>query len=162
MTVPEGEPALLLVLAGGVCLHHWQPALEALPPLARFPLAALALGLPSLLALALGRLVSPEQWRQTLYGLLPLVWGVLLARHLPLAMAEAGQLLPVTLGPAWPGWSADPHVLAFCQSTAVFTGVGASLLLLRRMLLGEGRLLWWGSGLALLLGAGGRWLVVLG
>ncbi len=162
MTVPEGEPALLLVLAGGVCLHHWQPALEALPPLARFPLAALALGLPSLLALALGRLVSPEQWRQTLYGLLPLVWGVLLARHLPLAMAEAGQLLPVTLGPAWPGWSADPHVLAFCQSTAVFTGVGASLLLLRRMLLGEGRLLWWGSGLALLLGAGGRWLVALG
>ncbi|NDD22345.1 MAG: hypothetical protein EB094_10280, partial [Synechococcaceae bacterium WBA_3_309] len=62
-------------------------------------------------------------------------------------------------GDSWPGWSADSHVLAFCQSAVLIVGVAGSLLLLRRLLLGEGRLLWLTTALTVVLGLGGRWLV---
>ena len=85
-------------------------------------------------------------------------------------MAEAGQLLPVSLAPLapaapWlgdlPAWRADAHVIAFCQSAAVLTGLTASVVVLRR-LLANNRLAWAGaSALALLLACGGRWLVAL-
>jgi hypothetical protein len=104
--------------------------------------------------------------RRTLYGLLPLIWGLLLARHLPVGMAEAGDLLPVSLAPldpAWaaslPAWRADPHVIAFCQSAAVVTGLVGALVVLRR-LLQTSQLAWGGASvLAVLLAAAGRWLV---
>jgi len=93
----------------------------------------------------------------------------LLARHLPLGMAEAGQLLPVSasglLGaePDWlaalPTWRADVHVIGFCQSTAVLTGLLWAVALLRRQL-SNSRAAWLGaSALAVTLAAGGRWLV---
>lgn len=90
---------------------------------------------------------------------------MLLARHLPLGMAEAGRLLPVSLAPLglpWsarlPVWSADPHVIAFCHSLVVGFGGAAALVLLRRLLNGRR---WQLAGLAaaLLLAAGGRWLI---
>ncbi len=180
MAPPAGEAGLILVLAGGVCLTHWHRLLGALPlapeSLQRGPLlprlafAVLALALPSALVVGLrlaAVLRSPppqaaQRWRLALYGLLPLLWGLLLARHLPLGMAEAGLLLPVSGHRPLPGWSADPHVIAFCQSAVLLVGVGASLLLLRR-LLAPGRQ---GTApeqqAALLLGAGGRWLVAVG
>ncbi|MGB7565380.1 MAG: 4Fe-4S binding protein [Prochlorococcaceae cyanobacterium] len=176
MAPPVGEPGLILVLAGGVCLHQWQrllgwlplaPAsLQAGPWLPRMAFASLALALPALLHLLLAPLEPLERRKRALYGLLPLLWGLMLARFLPLGLAEGGQLLPVSLQPllgAWarqlPSWSADPHVIGFCQSLALLAGVAGSLVLLRRLLLPGARAFWWGSALALMLGSSGRWLV---
>ncbi len=184
MDPPAGEAGLILVLAGGVCLRFWEkllgwlplaPAsLQSGPPLPRLAFALAALALPSLLFLV-ARLVvpriapkplsqppSPSRARLALYGLLPLLWALLLARHLPTGMAEAGLVLPVSLGGGWPGWSADPHVVAFCQSAVLLVGVAGSLVLLRRLVLPSRRLLWLSSAAAVLLGAGGRWLVAAG
>jgi len=154
LAVPTGEPALILVLAGGVVLHHWQQSAAN-----NWPLALGYLALPGLIGLVFRCFVSGQQWRHGLYGMLPLLWALLLARHLPLGMGEAGMLLPVSFGDSWPGWSADSHVLAFCQSAVLIVGVAGSLLLLRRLLLGEGRLLWLTTALTVVLGLGGRWLV---
>ena len=68
--------------------------------------ASLELALPALVALGLRRWLGVELWRQGLYGLLPLLLALLLARHLPVGMGEAGQFLPVSLGASWPssGW----------------------------------------------------------
>ncbi|MFO7628863.1 MAG: 4Fe-4S binding protein, partial [Prochlorococcaceae cyanobacterium] len=170
---PAGEAGLILVLAGGVLLHHWQrllgwlplaPAsLQAGPLLPRLAFAALALALPSLAWLGLRWLAglqrgSTPAWR-LLYALLPLLWALLLARHLPLGLEEGGQLLPVSLGrPALPAWSADPHVLAFCQSAVVLLGLaGAAVLILRLQPRGLPR--WGATALVLGMAAGGRWLV---
>lgn len=83
-------------------------------------------------------------------------------------MAEAGSLLPVSFAPLAPGWAAalpawraDPHVIAFCQSVAVLTGLVGAMVLLRR-LLQSSRLAWGGAALlAVLLAAAGRWLVAV-
>jgi polyferredoxin len=176
MAPPLGEPGLILVLAGDVCLHHWQKLLGWLPlaPLSlvegpllpRLSVALLALAIPSALFLLAGPFFSVPRLRRTLYGLLPLVWALLLARHLPLGMAEAGQVLQISLAPLGQGWSAlapvwraDPHVIAFCQSAVVLLGLAAAVVLLRRLLQNQ-RLAWLGaSALALLLALGGRWLV---
>jgi hypothetical protein len=60
-----------------------------------------------------------------------------------------------------PGWSADAHVIAFCQTSAVLAGCCGSVVVLRRLL--ENSRPGWlaASGLALLLACGGRWLVAL-
>jgi polyferredoxin len=171
MTLPPGEPALLLVLAGDVCLHHWQRLLgwSALAPaslvegpwLPRLAAATLALAVPSALFLLARIWFSQARLIRTLYGLLPLVWALLLARHLPIGMAEAGTLLPVSGLVAAPAWSADPHVIAFCQSVAVVLGLSWAVVLLRRQL-ARSRRAWLGaSALAVLLAAAGRWLVAL-
>jgi hypothetical protein len=101
-----------------------------------------------------------------LYALLPLLWGLMLAQHLPLGMAEAGRLLPVSFSALATGWSleswqwsADGHVIAFCQSLVVAIGGLGSIVLLRRLLMLDFRSWLWVSGLAVLLGLGGRWLV---
>jgi hypothetical protein len=80
-------------------------------------------------------------------------------------MGEAGLVLPVSLAPlgvaveGLPAWSADPHVVAFCQTLALLVGVGGSVVLLRR-LLQPARITWVGLSLAtLLLGGAVRWLV---
>ena len=176
MAPPLGEPALILVLAGGVCLHHWQRLLGGLPLapaslhegpwLPRLAFAVLALALPALVVLLLEPLVPEERRRPTLYGLLPLLWGLMLARFLPLGMGEAGLLLPVSLSPlpgslaaSMPAWSADAHVIGFCQSVVMVTGVVGSLVLLRRLSPAVGRAFWWASGATVLLGGLGRWLV---
>jgi polyferredoxin len=167
MDPPAGEGALILVLAGGIGLHQWQrllgwlplaPAsLQAGPLLPRLAFGLLALALPAGGWLLLRRL--PGLPHALLYALLPLLWALLLARHLPLGMGEAGLLLPASFGaPALPHWQADPHVIAFCQSAAALVGVAGSALLLPRFLpAGAGR--WGGLLLAMGLAAAGRWLV---
>jgi hypothetical protein len=159
MQAPDGERGLILVLAGGLCLHNWQRLLGWLPLapsslhegplLARLSFAALALALPAAAGLWLKR-----RW---LYAGLPLLWALLLARHLPIGMAEAGTVLP----DGWPQWSADPHVIGFCQTTVVLIGwVGA--VILSRRLLDLNRLAWvTGSMVLLLVSLSGRWLVAL-
>lgn len=184
MDPPAGEAALILVLAGGVCLNHWQRLLGWLPwapaslhsgdLLIRLAVAALALALPALLLQPLRLLLSRERLRLVPYVLSPLLWSLLLARHLPHGLLEAGRLLPVSaagLGSSFAGvqtwafglpqWSADPHVLAFCQSVSVLVGALACLPLVVRLLQpGRLGLALAGSGV-LLLAASGRWLVAL-
>ena len=159
LNVPRGEPLLILILFGGLVLHWGRPALEGLPMMQQLLMASIELALPALVALGLRRWLGVELWRQGLYGLLPLLLGLLLARHLPVGMGEAGQLLPVSLGAGWPGWSADPHVVAFCQSAAVLAGALCSWWLLRRLLSNEPRKLWLATGLSASVGCLGRWLV---
>jgi polyferredoxin len=190
MDPPEGEVGLILVLAGGVCLHHWQRLLGALPLapaslavgplLPRLAWGTAALALPSALfllawAMAAGRRGptgrpsrGPSRLRLGLYAGLPLLWAALLADHLPMGMEEAGRLARVSLA-AWrpglatrvPVWSADPHVIAFCQSAALLLGLAGTLVLLRRLLQPPR---WRGlalGGMALGVAAAGRWLVAL-
>ena len=182
MEVPAGEPGLLLVLAGDLCLHHWQRLLGWLPLtpvslvdgplLPRLAFATLALALPAALFGLTRMMFSDARLNRTLYGLLPLIWALLLARHLPLGMGEAGMVLPVSLAPVtqridphWmamvPSWQADPHVIGFCQSAAVVVGVVWAVVLLRRQL-ANNLTAWLGASLlAISLAAAGRWLVAV-
>ncbi|QEY31309.1 4Fe-4S binding protein [Synechococcus sp. RSCCF101] len=164
MEAPPGDSMLLLVLAGSVPLAHASGAG-----------VLLSLGLPLLLGAWIGGVGLPARWaapgsvRLALFALLPLVWGLMLADHLPMGMAEAGRLLPVSLSP-WlpegalarlPAWQAEPAVIAFCQSGVVLAAALASLLMLRRMLPGRRPLQLAGAGLVLLAALWGRWLVAL-
>jgi len=159
MQAPDGERGLILVLAGGICLHHWQRLLGWLPLapssmhegplLARLSFAALALALPAAAGFWLNR-----RW---LYAGLPLLWALLLARHLPIGMAEAGTVLPA----GWPQWSADPHVIGFCQTMVVGIGWVGAVILSRRLLDLNRRAWVMGSMVLLLVSLSGRWLVAL-
>ncbi|QPN59685.1 4Fe-4S binding protein [Synechococcus sp. CBW1002] len=178
MAPPAGETGLILVLAGGVTLTYWSKllgwlplaplSLQSGPLLPRLAFASLALALPAAAFLATRWLAVPLRRQRVLYGLLPLLWALLLARYLPLGMVEAGQLLPVSLTPlapdlaaTLPGWSADPHVITFCQSLVGVVGVVGSWVLQRRLRQAD-RWRWLlGPLLVLGLGAGGRWLVAL-
>ena len=154
MHTPSSERGLILVLAGGICLHHWHRLLGWLPLapsslhegplLARLSFAVLALALPAAIGLWLN-----HRW---LYAGLPLLWALLLARHLPIGMAEAGTVLPH----GWPQWSADPHVIGFCQTLVVGIGwIGAAIL--SRRLLDLDRRAWvMGSMVLLLVSFSGR------
>jgi len=190
MVPPEGEMGLILVLAGSLCLHHWQRLLGDLPlaPLSldsgpwlpRLAWSTAALAVPAAaMALVWGliRLKRGDRsvgsrplsrLKLTLYAGLPLLWGLLLADHLPLGMREAGRVLPVSLAP-WrpdlagvlPYWSADGHVIAFCQTLVVLLGAGGTVVLVRRLL--QPLLLpWLGmASLTMALAAAGRWLVAV-
>ena len=159
MQAPDGERGLILVLAGGLCLHHWQRLLGWLPLapsslhegplLARLSFAALALALPAAAGLWLKR-----RW---LYAGLPLLWALLLARHLPIGMTEAGTVLPV----GWPQWFADPHVIGFCQTVVVVIGWVGAVILSRRLLDLNRRAWIRGSMVLFLVSLSGRWLVAL-
>ena len=159
MQAPDGERGLILVLAGGICLHHWERLLGWLPLapasmhegplLARLSFATLALALPAAAGVWLHR-----RW---LYAGLPMLWALLLARHLPIGMAEAGTVLPV----GWPQWSADPHVIGFCQTILVVIGWVGAVVLSRRLLDLDRRAWFTGSMVLLLVSLSGRWLVAL-
>ena len=156
---PNGERGLILVLAGGICLHHWQRLLGWLPLapsslhegplLARLSVAVLALALQAAIGLWLNR-----RW---LYAGLPLLWALLLARHLPIGMAEAGTVFPH----GWLQWSADPHVIGFCQTLVVGIGWFGAAILSRRLLDLDRRAWVMGSMVLLLVSFSGRWLVAL-
>jgi hypothetical protein len=121
--------------------------------------ATLALALPSALFLCARIWFSPARLIRTLYGLPPLIWALLLARHLALGMAEAGTLLPASGLLAAPAWIADPHLMAFCQSAPVVLGLSWALVLLRRQLARLRQASLVALALPLLLAAAGRWLM---
>jgi polyferredoxin len=218
MDPPAGEAGLILVLAGGLCLHHWErllgwlpgkvaalasghgPAATTLagglgfqaqeafslsegPLLPRLAIGCLALALPAglwLVARNVAARLLPGRGRPwlLLYALLPLLWGLMLAHHLTLGMAEGGLVLPVSAAPllaesrlgegaeslaavlaGLPAWAADPHVIGFCQTLVVGLGLIGSVVLLRRLLL-PGRIGWLLQvGSTLILAAAGRWLM---
>ncbi len=221
MDPPAGEAGLILVLAGGLCLHHWERLLGWLPGkvaalasghgwpattlagglgfhaqeafslsegplLPRLAIGCLALALPAglwLVARNAGARLLPGRGRPwlLLYALLPLLWGLMLAHHLALGMAEAGMVLPVSAAPllaesrfgegagslaavlaGLPAWAADPHVISFCQTLAVGLGLIGSVVLLRRLLLPD-RISWLlQAGSTLIVAAAGRWLIGAG
>lgn len=122
MAPPAGEAGLILVLAGGVCLHHWQRLLGGValapanlhdgPLLPRLAFAALALALPAGAFLLVRHLrgwgrrpeVAASRLRLSLYALLPLLWALMLADHLPLGMAEGGWCCRSAQAPGGPSW----------------------------------------------------------
>ena len=130
-------------------LPHAPSTLHEGPLQARLSFAALALALPAAIGMWLNR--------RGLYAGLPLLWAMLLARHLPIGMGEAGTVSPQ----GWPHWSADPHMIGFCQNSVVGIGwIGAAILC--RRLLDLNRWAWMmGSMKLLLISASGRWLVAL-
>ena len=111
----------------------------------------------AVLALALTAAIGLWLNRRWLYAGLPLLWALLLARHLPIGMAEAGTVLPH----GWPQWSADPHVIGFCQTLVVGIGWIGAAILSRRLLDLDSRAWVMGSMVLLLVSFSGRWLVAL-
>jgi transcriptional regulator with AAA-type ATPase domain/NAD-dependent dihydropyrimidine dehydrogenase PreA subunit len=190
MDPPQGEMGLILVLAGSLCLHHWDRLLGRLPLapsslengpwLPRLAWGTAALALPAAayaLVWGLTRLRGAavvsgsralSRLELALYAGLPLLWGLMLADHLPLGMTEGGRVLPVSLA-SWqpdlakllPSWSADGHVIAFCQTLAVLVGAGGTVVLVRR-LLQPTALAWLAmASFTLAFAAAGRWLVAV-
>ena len=157
MHTTAGEKGLILVLAGGIALHHWQrllgwlplapESLQAGPLLPRLIFGALALCLPAAACLWL-----KHRW---LYAALPLLWSVLLARHLPIGMTEAGTVLPI----GWPQWSADAHVIGFSQSLTIALGWLGGVVLVRRLINPQQQSWLIGGGALLIVALASRWVV---
>jgi len=157
MHPPDGEKWLILVLFGGITLHYWYRLFGWLPlapdSLQTGPLLSrLALGM---FALVLPVVIGSRLERRWLYSTLPLLWGLLLARHLPLGLMEGGTILPLN----FPQWIADVHVIAFCQTLSIFFGLIASVILLRRLIFNSWLSCIPGIGVLLMLALGGAWLV---
>jgi len=176
MVIPRGEPGLLLVLTGSICLQHWQalwgwsalaPAsMHSGPWLPRLAMACLCLALPAAIYQLAHLVFGTQRLQRTLYGLLPLLWSLLLASHLPIGMQEAGSLLPVSFSPltsGWikdfPSWQADPHVIGFCQSAVIAAGGMASVITLRRLLCHHRSAWLTACVLMITIAISGRWLV---
>ena len=176
MEVPSGEPALILVLAGDICLQNWHQlwgwwtqaplTLAEGPLLPRLGIAVMTLAFPASIFAIARFLLKKERLQRTLYGLLPLLWAVMLAQYLPLGMSEGGAFLPVSFSPldlswqeALPVWRADSHVIGFCQSGAVGLGLLWSVVLLRRQLATHRSAWIVASAWVSVLAVGGRWLV---
>ena len=176
MVIPNGEPGLVLVLTGSICLQQWQKlwdwtgltpsSITSGPLLPRLAIACLSLALPAAVYLIARMIINQQRLEHTLYGFLPMLWALLLASHLPIGMREAGMFLPVSmeglqaLPPlGLPNWQADPHVIRFCQSAVVTVGALGSVVVLRRMLCNQ-RKAWLAACMVLTAVAGcGRWLV---
>jgi len=157
MHPPDGEKWLILVLVGGITLHYWYrflgwlplapESLQYGPLLPRIAFGILALSLPTIACFWIER-----RW---LYTALPLLWGVLLARHLPLGMMEGGTVLPLS----FPQWVADIHVIGFCQTLAIALGWIGSVILLRRLIFNRWSSCIPGVGALLVVSLAGAWLV---
>ena len=155
----KGEKLLILVLTGGITLHYWERLFGWLPMapdslhtgsiLIRIIFGMLAIALPILAGLSV-----KSKW---FYSYIPILWGLWLARYLPLGMVEGGTILPF----GFPQWSADENVIGFCQNLIFVFSWLCSLILLRRFIINN----WWslakGSLVLSLLALTGHWLVVL-
>ncbi len=138
------EVALLLLLFGGVFMHHAQRILGGLGfhdilldadhLLTSTPIALALLSIPSVLTYlthAIARLLDPEQptYLTVIYAYLPFTLAANLAHYIPAAVTEAGQILPVlarTLGFSGVGlpiltWSTD--VVAFLQGVTLLSAL---------------------------------------
>ncbi len=138
------EVALLLLLFGGVFMHHAQRILawlgfhdvpiDADHLLASTPIALALLSIPAVVTYvthAIARLLDPEQptYLAVIYAYLPFTLAANLAHYIPAAVTEAGQILPVlarTLGFSGTGlptltWSAD--VAAFLQGVTLLSAL---------------------------------------
>ncbi len=136
------EVALLLLLLGGVFMHHahrilewmglgWIP-IDADHLLSSIPIVLALLSIPAALTYlthAIARLFDSKQpaYLTVIYAYLPLTLAANLAHYIPAALMEAGEILPVTartLGFSNAGlstltWSVD--VAAFLQGVTLLS-----------------------------------------
>ncbi len=175
------EAALLLMLLGGVFMHHGPQILADLG-LSPWPLdadhlitsAPLALALLSLPALALAlvhgvsRWIDPHQpdYVTVAYAYLPFTLALNLAHYIPAATTEAGQILVViarSLGYCdlpLPTLTWSPDVASFLQGVTILSALIFSIYPLRRITQRP-----WGAnlphiGLMISLTLAGFWLMV--
>ena len=150
----EAEVSLMLLLLGGVLMHHSHRALswlgyDSVPVDADHLLPSIAIALtllsiPTLLIYLTHRIVrsfDPQQpeFVQVIYAYLPLTLAANLAHYVPSAITEAGQLLPVlakTLGYSGENlfsltWSLD--VAQFLQGVTLLSALVFSVYPLLRI-----------------------------
>jgi len=157
------EVALLLLLLGGVFLHHLPElqqemglSLDLDQFLPHFGLSIAALCIPAAIPLiAYGgmqliyRLIQalkskipnpkPRSFVELAYGYLPLVLAGNLAHYLRLGLGEGGRILPVTLatfgfsGEGLPILVAHPAVIEFLQGVTLIAGVLLTMLLTQKI-----------------------------
>ncbi|MBW4591311.1 MAG: 4Fe-4S binding protein, partial [Aetokthonos hydrillicola CCALA 1050] len=148
------EVALLLLLLGGVFMHHAEKILgwlgfgfvpvDADDLLLSVPIALALLCIPGVLtylAHTLARLFDSQQpnYLTVIYAYLPLTLAANLSYYIPAAMTQAGQILPVlarTLGYSGAGlptltWSLD--VAQFLQGVILLSGMAFSSYILLRI-----------------------------
>ncbi len=148
------EVALLLLLFGGVFLHHAQRILgwlgyqdipiDADHLLTSTPIALAFLSIPFLLTYlthAIARLFDPKQpnYLTVIYAYLPFTLAGNLTHYIPAAVTEAGQILPIlarTLGLSRTSlptltWSTD--VAAFLQGVTILSALIFSIYPLLRI-----------------------------
>lgn len=148
------EVALLLLLLGGVLMHHTQQILGGLGfhdlpinadhLLTSTPIVLALLSIPAVLTYlthAIARFLDPKQpaYLTVIYAYLPVTLAANLAHYVPAGVMEAGQILPVlarTLGfsgDALPTltWSAD--VAAFLQGVTLLSAFVFSIYPLLRI-----------------------------
>lgn len=138
------EVALLLLLFGGVFMHHastilaWL-GLDTIPVdadhlLTSLPIVLALLSIPAVLSYgthAIARWLDPEQpdYLTVIYAYLPFTLAANLAHYIPAAITEAGQVLPVLAqtvsysGGSWPTltWSGD--VAQFLQGVTLLSAL---------------------------------------
>lgn len=140
----QAEAALLLLLFGGVFMHHAQRLLDWLGfhhipidadhLLTSTPIVLALLSIPAVLTYgthAIARLIDPEQppYLTVIYAYLPFTLAANLTHYIPEAVTEAGQILPVlsrTLGFSGAGlptltWSGD--VASFLQGVTLLSAL---------------------------------------
>jgi polyferredoxin/CRP-like cAMP-binding protein len=148
------EVALLLLLLGGVCMHHSNTILAwlgmpELPVVSEhfwigLPVALALLSIPAVFTLILhqiARLVDREMpsYSTVIYAYLPLTLAANLTHYIPAAMTEAGKILPVTArtfglaGAEFPTltWSMD--VASFLQGVTLLSVLAFSVYPLLRI-----------------------------
>jgi polyferredoxin/CRP-like cAMP-binding protein len=140
----SAEVMLLLLLLGGVCMHHadkilGKVGLGDLPVdsehlLISLPISILLLSIPAVLTYlthAIARLFdgSLPSYQTVIYAYLPFTLAANLAHYIPAAITEAGEILPVlarSLGDSGAGlptltWS--PDVAAFLQGVTLLSAL---------------------------------------
>jgi NAD-dependent dihydropyrimidine dehydrogenase PreA subunit len=148
------EVALLLLMFGGVFMHHSQRILgwlglhdvplDADHLLTSTPIALVLLSIPAVLTYvthAIARRLDPQQptYLTVIYAYLPFTLAANLAHYVPAAVTEAGQILPVlarTLGFSGANlptltWSSD--VAAFLQGVTLLSALMFSVYPLLRI-----------------------------
>lgn len=128
------EAALLLLLFGGVFMHHSQRILawlgwadvvvDAKHFLTSVPIALALLSIPAILTYithAIARFLDPKQpdYLTVIYAYLPFALAANLAHYVPAAITEAGQILPV-LARSWGYSGAGLPTLTWSLDVAQF------------------------------------------
>jgi hypothetical protein len=142
------EVALLLLLFGGVFMHHseeilgwfgWgELAIDSDHLAIAIPVVSLILSIPPILTYTAHKIAcffdsEMPEYQTVIYAYLPLVLAGNLAHYLPSAMTEAGQILPVTArtfgfsGEGLPTLTWSLEVAQFLQGAILLLILGFSI-----------------------------------